>query len=158
MSKTEDKTYNLIEEMALNDFQWSTERTQRKRVGHKFEVDAITLLYTKVDAMTQRLDQLNVNSVNSSAPSPCEICGSIEHISLNCQVRSLFFQDPNEVNYVPNFNSKPTNNPYSNTYNSGWKNHLNLSYRSNPNTVNMPPMNARAPPVFKNPPFPSQMP
>jgi len=40
--------------------------------------------------MTQRLDQMIVNDVNSNAPFPCEICGSIEHITLNCQVRSPF--------------------------------------------------------------------
>jgi len=70
MSKTEDEAYNLIEEMALNNFQWSTDRTQLKRVGGKHEVNAITLLSTKVDDMTQRLDQMNVNTMNSSAPFP----------------------------------------------------------------------------------------
>ena len=39
INKTEDEAYNLIEEMALNNFQWSTERGQRKRVGGKLEVD-----------------------------------------------------------------------------------------------------------------------
>jgi len=28
MSKTEDEAYNLIEEMELSNFQWSTERAQ----------------------------------------------------------------------------------------------------------------------------------
>jgi len=50
--------------------------------------------------VTKRLDQLNVNAVNSSTLSPCEICGSIKHIFLKCQVGSPFSQDPNEVNYV----------------------------------------------------------
>ena len=67
---------------------------------------------------------MNVNSVNSSAPSPCEISGSIEHVTLNCHVGSPFYQDSNEVNYVQNFNPRPTNDPYSDTYNSGWKNHF----------------------------------
>jgi len=89
---------------------------------------------------------MNVNAVNSSALSPCEICGSIEHISLNCQVGGPFSQDPGEVNYVKNFNQRSTNDPYSNTYNPVWKNHSNLSYRSNPNTINMPPMNASVSP------------
>jgi len=33
MSKTEDEAYNLIEEMSLNNYQWSNERGQPKRVG-----------------------------------------------------------------------------------------------------------------------------
>jgi len=138
MTKTEDEAYNLIEEMTLNNFQWSTERAQPRRVGGKLEIDAITLLSAKVDTMTKRLDQMNVNAVSSSAASPCEICGSIEHMSLNCQFGSPFSQDPNEVNYVLNFNPRPTNDTYSNTYNPGWKNHPNLSYRSNSNTMNCP--------------------
>jgi len=52
ISKTEDEAYNLIEEMTLNNFQWSTERGQPKWVEGKLEVDALTLLSAKVDAMT----------------------------------------------------------------------------------------------------------
>ena len=113
MSKTEDEAYNLIEDMALNNFQWSTEKGQPKRVGGKLEVDALTLLSAKVDAMTQRLDRMNVNAVNFSAPPPCEICGSVDHLTLSCQVRSPFAQDANEVNYVNNFNPRLTSDPYS---------------------------------------------
>ena len=104
MSKTEDKAYNLIEEMMLNNFQWSSERAQPRQVGGKLKVDAFTLLSSEVDAMTKRLDQLNVNAENSSVLSPCEICGSIEHISLHCPLRSPFSQGLDEVNYVKNFN------------------------------------------------------
>jgi len=100
---------------------------------------------------------MNVNAVNSNAPSLCEICGSIEHVPLNCQVESPFSQDPSEVNYIQNFNPRPANDPYSSIYNPGWKNHLNFSYRSSPNPSNVPHMNARPPPGFQRPPFPSQM-
>ena len=106
MNKIEDETYNLIEEMALNNFQWSTKRGQAKRFGGKLEVDALTLLSAKVDTMTQSLDRINVNAVNSSAPSPCEICGSTEHVTLNSQVGSPFPKDFNEVSYVQNFNPR----------------------------------------------------
>jgi len=82
MNKMEDKAYNLIEEMALKNFQRSTERVQPKRVRGKLEADALTLLSAKVDTMTQRLDCMNVNVVNSSTPPPCEICGSVDHLTL----------------------------------------------------------------------------
>jgi len=158
MNRTEDEAYNLIDEMTLNNFQWSTKRVQPKWVVGKLEVDVLTLLSAKVDAMIQRLNQMNVNAVNSSATSPCEIWGSIEHVTFNCQVGSPFSQDPSEVNYVQNFDPRLVNDPYSSTYNLSWKNHLNFSYSSNPNSSNMPPMNARPPPGFQRPPFPSQVP
>jgi len=56
MSKTEEEAYNLIEEMALNNYQWSNERGQPKRVGGKYEIDALTLRTAKMDVMTQKLD------------------------------------------------------------------------------------------------------
>ena len=61
-SKTKDEAYNLIEEMTLNNFQRSTERGQPKRVGGKLEVEVLTLLSAKVDAIIQRLDQMNANA------------------------------------------------------------------------------------------------
>ena len=70
MSKTEEEAYNLIKKMALNNYQWSSERGQPKRVRGKYNIDALTLLTAKMDAMTQKLDKLNVNAVNSCAPFP----------------------------------------------------------------------------------------
>ena len=91
MSRTEDEAYNLIEEMVLNNYQWSSEHGQPKRVGGKYDTDALTLLTTKIDAMTQKLDKLNINAVNSCAPSPsCGRCGSLGHVIENCQVRNPF--------------------------------------------------------------------
>ena len=55
MNKTKDEAYNLIEEMSLNNFQWSIKWGQPKRVGGKLEVDALTLLSAKIDAMTVRM-------------------------------------------------------------------------------------------------------
>jgi len=52
MNKTEDKAYNLIEEIALNNYQWSNERIRPERVGDKLELDAISMFFTKVDAMS----------------------------------------------------------------------------------------------------------
>ena len=66
MNKTEDEAYNLIEEIALNNFQQSSERALPKRVGGKLEVDVISMFSSKVDAMSQKLERLNVSSISSS--------------------------------------------------------------------------------------------
>jgi len=103
-----------------------------------------------VDAKTQRLDRLNMSATSSSAPpASCEICGFIGHLTMNCQVRSPFFQDTSDqINYVNNFNPRPTNDPYS-------KDHPNFSYKSNPSP--MPHINARTPLEFQRPPFSQQL-
>jgi len=56
MKKIKDDAYNLIEEMTLNSYQWSNERSQPKRVIGKLELDAISMLSAKVDAMSQKLE------------------------------------------------------------------------------------------------------
>ena len=95
MSKMEEETFNLIKEMVLNNYEWSNEHDQPKRVGGKYEVDALTLLTVKMDAMTQKLDRLNVNAVNSCAPShSCGRCGSIDHVIEICQVGNPFAPSP----------------------------------------------------------------
>jgi len=66
MNKMEDEAYNLIKEMTFNKYQWSNEEGQPNRVRGKLEFFSLTLLFTKVDAMTQRLDRLNTNAVSSS--------------------------------------------------------------------------------------------
>jgi len=53
MNKTEDEAYNLIEQMALNNCQWSNERAPSWKARGKFDVDALTLLTTKMDTMKQ---------------------------------------------------------------------------------------------------------
>ena len=118
-NKTEDKAYILIEEMMLNNYQWSNKRTQPKRLRGKLELYAIFILSAKVDTMSRKLEQLNVNSISSNSPSPSfEICGSADHLIVNCQVGIPFAPDFSEpVNYVNNFNPIPTNDPFLNTYN-----------------------------------------
>jgi hypothetical protein len=46
------------------------------------------------------------------------------------------FTDQEQANYVSQNNYPPKNNPYSNTYNAGWRNHPNLSWSNNPNVQN----------------------
>ena len=88
--------------MMLDNYQWSNEKGQTKKVGGKLELDTIITQNAKVDAMSQRLECLNVNSVSSNAPSlSCEICGSVDHLTVNCQIGTLFAQyASDQVNYV----------------------------------------------------------
>jgi len=66
-------------------------------VGAKLELDAITLLNAKVDVMSLRLECLKVNYVSSNASSPsCEICGFVDHLTVNFQVESPFAQDASD--------------------------------------------------------------
>ena len=66
-----------------------------------------------------------------------------------------------QTNYVGNqFQGRQANNPYSNTYNPGWRNHPNFSWSNNnnvgasnfPNNNNNSLQRQQAPPGFQHPP------
>ena len=130
MIKTQDEAYILKEGMALKDFQWSNDRGQPKRVGGNIDVDTLTLHTAKMDSMSQRLDCLNVNAMSACALSrTCERCGSLDHLTMHCQVGNSFVPFSSEqVAYVNNFQPRPNHDPYSTPYNPGWKNHPNFFY------------------------------
>ena len=91
----------------------------------------------KFVAMARRLEELEVKKIQevqviSETPAqtkPCSICQSFEHLVEECPtmlvVRQMF---GDQANFIGQF--KPNNNaPYSNTYNSNWRNHLNFSWK-----------------------------
>jgi len=59
--------------------------------------------------MTQKSDKLHVNAVNSCAPSPsCDRCGSLNHVTEDCQVGNPFAPPHVEHGaYVNNFQPRP---------------------------------------------------
>ena len=71
---------------------------------------------------------VNFNSSHSFAP--CGLCQGTDHPTTNCPLS--FEEEPlyEEANAVSG-NYGPNNNPYSNTYNPGWRNHPNFSWRNN---------------------------
>jgi hypothetical protein len=48
MNKSQDDAYNLLEEMATNNYQWPNERSIQKKTVGVHEIDAITTLTAQV--------------------------------------------------------------------------------------------------------------
>ena len=68
MSKTPEDALNLFEEMSNIQSLWSNERaTQRK--GGALEVDGLRMLNVKLDALTKRMDKMNISAISSLALS-----------------------------------------------------------------------------------------
>ena len=62
MSKTLEDALDLFEEIANTQSLWSNERTITKIAGAR-EVDNFTMLNAKLNALTKRIDKVNVNAV-----------------------------------------------------------------------------------------------
>ncbi|XP_024027611.1 uncharacterized protein LOC112093437 [Morus notabilis] len=130
--KSYNKAYEILERMSNNNYQWPTERVSAgRRVAGIHEVDAVTALTAQVSSLSNILKSLNVAApANAATPVAltCVYCGA-KHSFENCP------SNPESVCYVNNFNQN--NNPYSNSYNQGWKQHLNFSW-SNQEASSMP--------------------
>ena len=55
MGKTQDEAYKILEEMAMNNYQWPSERTVLKKPVGIYELDAITALLAQVASLTKQL-------------------------------------------------------------------------------------------------------
>ena len=122
MGKSIEVAKALLEDMAANNYHWSNERGPQKKSGSKYEVDAVDMLASKVDALAQRFDRLSTPHPGSPSNAmyavgmSCEVCGIQGHIAAECQAH---LQGVEQVNAFQNYNPRPQGNPYSNTYNPG---------------------------------------
>ena len=155
MGKSIEVAKTLLEDMVANNYHWSNERAAPKKASGVYGVDAVDLLASKVDALAQRFDRLGTPS-GSSMGSPsgamfevgafCEVCGVQGHISAECQ---SVFPGVEHANAMQTYGQRPQNNPYSNTYNPGWRNHPNFSYRNNNPMPSNPSQSQPQPPGFQ---------
>nr|XP_048333704.1 uncharacterized protein LOC125423475 [Ziziphus jujuba var. spinosa] len=67
MAKTVDEAYALLEEMVSNSFGWPIERSMERRPIGVHEVDVLTNLTVKVDAISHQLASLGSNVFSSSS-------------------------------------------------------------------------------------------
>ncbi|KAL5578388.1 hypothetical protein UlMin_020087 [Ulmus minor] len=125
MSKTYNEAYALLERMANNNYQWPTERVPAgRRVAGVHEVSEITSLTAQIASLVNTLNNQqatphqSVNSVQGTGES-CVLCNG-NHRFESCP------SNPESVCYVGNMNRN--NNPFSNTYNPGWRQHPNFSW------------------------------
>ena len=139
MSKTPEDALDLFEEMANTQSLWSNERTIPKKAG-SIEVDSLTMVNAKLDALTKRIDKMSVNAISSSVSSSCELCQG-GHPTMECQMMQGMSME--DVNYVSNFKAQQ-NQVYGNTYNPSWRNHPNFSWSNQGNNQWRP----QAPPGF----------
>ncbi|KAF7841444.1 uncharacterized protein G2W53_003742 [Senna tora] len=125
MAKLVKEAYSLLETMAANNFQWHSDRNASvKSMENQNNETLVTLTATIVD-LANKVEGLSVQKpahiVNAIMPR-CEHCGE-GHITDQCP---LAFES---VQFLANRNAN--NNPYSNTYNPGWRNHPNFSWTQN---------------------------
>lgn len=144
MAKSTEEAQGLIEEMASNNYQWANERGNQRRSAGMYELDTINMLCAQMQNLTNMFNKQGGNGLNSCVSNAyCSSCGG-NHDTCMCK-------NVEQVNFANNFNRPPQNNPYSSTYNPGWKNHPNFGWRDQPHN-----QRSSNPPGFPPKPFEPQ--
>nr|XP_028964733.1 LOW QUALITY PROTEIN: uncharacterized protein LOC103417773 [Malus domestica] len=133
MSKSAREAFELFDMMASESQQWTEEQTQKRGV---FEISQSS---PNVSAQIAKMEKnfnakfaalMQVSSM-PNAQEACIICSETTHDITQCPNKDSYPELVQEhVNMVNNF-IRPRSDPYSNTYNPGWKNHPNLSWGGN---------------------------
>ena len=97
---------------------------------HNFQAKFASLV-RKVEALELKKND-HVKSVHNIS---CYVCDSTDHSTQDCPTLPALRESLHvQVNIVDNF-KKPNLNPYSQTYNSGWRNHPNFRCRNDNNAL-----------------------
>lgn len=109
-----------------------------------YEISSLDHVNAKVDALTQKIENLTVGPTTTVAfvTPNCEISGIAGLPAPECQFLTEIPTD--QVNYAQG-------NPYSNTYYPGWRNHSNFSYKRN-NVLQAPGQAPVVPPGYQKAP------
>ncbi|XP_050233570.1 uncharacterized protein LOC126682057 [Mercurialis annua] len=141
MRKTTDEAFALLDEMAINGCTWPNERAKvpAQRGVMAVSVDpAVESLKAKnaslqaqVDILMRQAAGMTMGSV-AAVQSSCEVCGDPTHVANDCYVMGHAFNE--QVNFVGG--QRQGNDPYAATYNPGWRNHPNFSWKDTGGNAN----------------------
>ncbi|GAU31493.1 hypothetical protein TSUD_332680 [Trifolium subterraneum] len=133
-NKVESQARELIENMAQNEYRVQNDRGPKKKPG-MLELDTGTALLAGQSKMCNIIESLlkiftnqsvSQVQVNAAQGVTCDFCHQ-NHANGEC-----FSAGSEEANYLANFRkSSPNNNPFSNTYNKGWREHPNFGWGGN---------------------------
>ena len=96
--------------------------------GLDVQAKFVTIIRSLDDLEAKKVKEVQIS--NEWIAQPCLMCKSMEHGVQSCPTRpvvqKMFLE---QANVLGTFKQYSNNCPYSNTYNPGWRNHPNLSWR-----------------------------
>ena len=91
MGKNEVEAYQVLENIALNNYQWRTERVAPKKLVGVHDLDAFTNLAAQITSLFKQLQAAQVKSSQAStnlvqaSPLSCDSCHG-PHPTMECQM------------------------------------------------------------------------
>ncbi|XP_050104656.1 uncharacterized protein LOC126584263 [Malus sylvestris] len=132
VDKTPRDAKTLIANRALNAQQYEgVGQRDTPRPHHVNEVSSISELQSQMANLTSMLSQL-VKGPKTQGTTICGVCSIQGHQSDQCPqlIENGGWESANAVGYGNQ--NQPRNDPFSNTYNPGWRDHPNFRWRDAP--------------------------
>jgi hypothetical protein len=142
MEKSSKEAMELFETLSEHSQQFSSRGRQGVKSKGLYEVNLNCRSPSHMVAVDRKLDMIvkamalqNISpSQQATPPQVCAIYSQFDQTTDTCPLYSS--PDQEQANYVGQNNYPPKNNPYSNTYNPGWRNHPNFSWSNNQSALN----------------------
>ena len=109
MSKTAKGATSLLEEMALNNYQWPTKRTMTKKVAGIHELDPFAALSAQVASLSHQVSTLTTQRIPQSA----------EYVVASSMTVPMNEASQEQVQYINNRNYNYRGNPMPSYYHPG---------------------------------------
>ncbi|KAK8515209.1 hypothetical protein V6N12_019257 [Hibiscus sabdariffa] len=121
LDKSPEEAFDILDRVANNDYQFPTTRlVAGRRAPGRLDLDANDSVSAQLSAITNMLNNLQKpTDVRDAKALSCVHCEGNHHAN-DCPTMH------ESASYVGNYN-RNANNPYSNTYNPGWRQHPNFS-------------------------------
>ncbi|KAB2631318.1 hypothetical protein D8674_008837 [Pyrus ussuriensis x Pyrus communis] len=124
MKMSDEEATGMYEELAENSQQFNTRGRQAKRGAYAINAnDGIQAEMAAMKYCSTNQALSPQSSQKASTSDVCAICSKNDHAT-------------NLFNFVGQGGYSAKNNPYSNTYNPGWRDHPNFSYANQRNVLN----------------------
>ncbi|KAI3685658.1 hypothetical protein L6452_34913 [Arctium lappa] len=114
MNKTFEESWELIENLAKDSY--ATPRSDVRKVASVHDTDEFRQVKAQIAAINNQLKNTSLQGQTASD-------GVVDQFSQ--------MDSPEQVNFLQNHN-RPRNDPFSNTYNEGWRTHPNFAWSQPP--------------------------
>ncbi|KAG8655642.1 hypothetical protein MANES_04G051445v8 [Manihot esculenta] len=127
--KTPREMKELISTLAASSRQYGEEK---QRGIHEVSTSSVESQISKLTSLVEKITLGQVQQMQATQPPrPCGICAYVGHPTDQCPTLQ---EDHQQANAIGGYNNQPRYDPYSKTYNPGWRDHPNFSYgRANNN-------------------------
>ncbi|XP_024169677.1 uncharacterized protein LOC112176089 [Rosa chinensis] len=124
---------SLIQKRPLNQQQYGSSKSTRTREKVN-EVSTLVQLEDKIDKLTSLVSQGMKGQVMA-----CGVCSMQGHVSDQCPqlMDGGNYEGVNALGFQQGY-QRPRNDPFSNTYNPGWRDHPNFRWKDNDNFQSAP--------------------